>query len=109
MKKIISKFALVLFFTICSNIGFAQTQGKSLLNMTTYESMDGGYSKIIVVDNDKKIEEIALAKFYYKDLELNQITINKTLLNYQEKGYKVIAELRGAVGLIMVTTYRLEK
>ncbi len=110
MKKVIA-FTFVILTCLFLNNVFAQNN--SLLTINTYESADKGYNKIIVIENEKKIEEVELIPFYYKDLESNQITINKILLKYRNNGFKIISEVRGSIALasgatIMVTTYILE-
>lgn len=112
MKKIIAStfFVLTCFFS-----SKMLAQNNTLLTINVYESTDKGYNRIIVIENDKKIEETELSPFYYKDLESHQIAANKTILKYRDMGYKIVSEIRGTVGgtgyivPVMITTYRLEK
>ncbi len=114
--KTIKIIFICILFSLSSQV-FAQNSELKLLTINIYESVDQGYSKIIVTENEKKIEEIQLLKFYYKDLETNQITINKLLLKYRIAGYKLTSETRGSIPLttafgtpsVLITTYLLEK
>ena len=115
MKTIAAVTICVLSILLPSQL-FGQNNDKSLLIIRIYESPDKGYNKIIVTENDKKIEQIDLIPFYYKDLESNQIEINKILVKYRKAGYLLISSICGnsspAVGsatLVMVTSYLFEK
>jgi len=87
--------------------------------INSYESHDKGYSKIIVTENDKKIEEIGLEAFTAKNFDTNQIEINKVLNKYINLGYKLITSIRGSaptnnpnatfLAVPLVTTYLFEK
>jgi hypothetical protein len=112
MKKII---ALAVCILIAAFFNKTAAQNSRLLTITMYESTDKGYNKIIVIENDTKIEELELQSFYYKNLDSHLIEINKIIMKYRNQGYKIISEIRGTVGgtaaivPVMVTTYRLEK
>ena len=99
--------AIFLFTGLSSNNLFAQN--KTLLTITVLESFVSGYNKIIVLENDKKIEEIEMLPFHYKDLDSPLIAINKTIMKYNGLGYEIVSEIRGSITNVMVTTYRLEK
>jgi hypothetical protein len=113
MNKIKIKMKLIkvmtLFFLALVQSSYGQINQKSILTVSILESMDLSYAKIIVTDNEKKIEEIQLDKFYYKDLVSNQIKINATIQKYGNEGYQLVSDTRGQVLGVMITTYIFEK
>ncbi len=111
MKNIILITAIILASSFSCKLA-AQTN--VMLTVNVFESRDKAYNRIIVIENDKKIEDIELPEFYYKNLESHQIEVNKTILKYRNQGYKIISEIRGTTQItsafpVMITTYRLEK
>lgn len=110
MKKLVLFLVLFLGVTAFNKV-CAQTE--TLLTITVYESIDKGYNRIVVVQDEKVAEEIELLPFNHKDLISHQIEINKLILKYRKSGFKLLSEIRGSIsngsGLaVMVTTYRLE-
>jgi len=114
--KTISTLLTICFLTMlppCKTL--AQTYDKTLLTITIYESADKGYNKILVFENTKKLEEIELSPFYYKNLDSHQPVINKVIIHYKQQGFKKESELRGSLdghpgaSAVMVTTYIFEK
>lgn len=80
-------------------------QDKGFLTVKVYESHDKAYHKIIVTGDGKKLDEIDLLPFSYKDLESNQITINRVLDKYSNSGYHLKASTAIASGVLLITTY----
>ena len=109
MKNTILIIILTSIGTISNKLS-AQT--KTELTISVYESVDKGYNKITVIENEKLIEEIDLLPFNYKDISTHQIETNKILNKYRQNGFKLVSEIRGTLSaqwLVMVTTYRLVK
>jgi hypothetical protein len=106
MKKNILLAICILSFTLSNKV---MGQDKGLFTITVYESQDKAYNKIYVFEGEKKVEDIELVTFYYRDLESHIIEVNKILVKYTSLGYKIVSEIRGTIGYTMVTTYRLEK
>lgn len=106
----------ILTLTICFFSFFlsAQNNDKTILTISMYESIDKGYNKIQVHQNDKKIEEIQLSIFSYEDLGSHQAELNKILYKYKINEFKITSGVRGNITIksvytVMVTTYTLEK
>ncbi len=101
----------------CALCGLSQSsfaQKNDLLMIRVYESMDKGYNKIVVIENDKKIEQLDLIPFYYKDLESNPIEINKILQKYKKAGYHLVSSTSGSAQVnvaasVIISTYLFEK
>jgi hypothetical protein len=115
MKKLVAIFCFLLVFSF--NVS-GQDKTKKTLIINTYECFDAGYCKIIVTEDDKKLEEIALQTLHAKNLDQNQITITKTISKYKNQGYNFITAVRGAAPATQVvnlniiplmTTYLFEK
>jgi hypothetical protein len=101
---------LFLMIVILSDKALGQNPTNGFLIINVYESYsDKRYNLIIVTENENKLEEIPLQD--YKNLESNQIELNKVLTKYKNAGYSLNGITRGAVGAtsIMVTTYVFEK
>ena len=79
------------------------------MTITVYESTDKTYCKILVFENEQKLEEIQMPQFNYRNLDSRQNIINQTLLKYMNQGYKRESELMGGVSGVMVTTYLFTK
>lgn len=110
MKNITLTFAIAILSIISANDLFGQND-KGFLIINVYESTDKTYNKIIVTENGKKIEEIPLIAFYYKNQEENQITINNALDKYLNNGYILNNVTKGTITnySVMSTTYLFEK
>ncbi len=92
----------------------AQSADKTLLTITIYESCLKDYNKILVFENEKKLEEVPLYKFHIDFLDLNNAETNKVLVKYRKQGYQKISEVRGGLMvtggiIVMATTYMFEK
>jgi len=117
MKKILLFLAITIISFMYGNEMYGQTSGKGVLMINVYESEDIAYNKIIVTEGEKKLEEIPLLRFYFKDLDANKVTINNAINKYVNEGYIITQSLRGTVLIgrgnftssIMETTYILQK
>lgn len=113
--------SLFCVFTFCvSGIMFAQEEAKpekSFLLFNVYESADKGYAKVIITENDQKIEEFELDGFHADFLVQNQIKITSSLSRYYRLGYKLLSSSKASTWIYgkhpnmtcMVTTYVMEK
>ena len=120
MKKIKLIFLAVFFYTAFSfkaNAQDAEKPEKSVLLFNVYESADKGYAKVIITENDQKIEEFGLDGFHADFLDQNQVKVTSALSRYYRLGYKLISNSKGSVWIYgkmphmtcMVTTYIMEK
>ncbi len=120
MKKIKFIILVVLFctaFSFTSNAQDAEKPEKSVVLFNVYESADKGYAKVIITENDQKIEEFDLEGFHADQIEKNQIDITRALSRYIRLGYKITFTNKGSLWIYgkapgmtcMVTTYILEK
>jgi hypothetical protein len=60
-------------------------------SMLTWEAEIGGSSKIIIVYEDNKTEEIELEKFKIGNFTGNTIKVNTAINNLASKGYELIS------------------
>jgi hypothetical protein len=120
MMKTAKLFAICILTLFFSHASHAQSNEKTLLTITIYESYSEEYSKILVLENDKKIEQIRLLGLHSTTLEYNQTEVNKVLIKYRKLGYNLISTVRGSCVMTdgfnakfpletMVTTYLFEK
>ena len=78
--------------------------------MEIQQSANYPSNAIIVTENDKKIEQVNFSKWNIKNLDSNQVIINKVFAKYIGQGYKLISTARGSLvtptnDTIMITTY----
>jgi len=111
--KIVKTFFVCLLLFISKDI-FSQNIAHKLLMIEIQQSSSYANNKIVVTENDLKLEEILLSTYNYKHIDSNQVKINKALLRYTELGYKLISSVRGNIvtqtnDTVMVTTYLFEK
>ncbi len=114
MKKITlvtTLFLSSLFFSIQS---FSQNAESGYLMITVYESMIQDFSKIVVIENGAKIQEVQLRNVSTKEIEYNQIQVNNTLDKYKKAGYKLVSASKGSTNIapgqfVLISTYILEK
>lgn len=80
-----------------------KAQDDGLLTITVYETALKGWSKIIVVENGNKVEEIELSIFSNQVMVEHQVAINNILRKYKNLGYKLISSSGAPTsGLIFV-------
>jgi hypothetical protein len=113
MKKIAVVLTLLLS-SLFSQQSFSQNAESGYLMITVYESMIQDFSKIIVIENGAKIQEVQLRNVSTKDIEYNQIQVNNTLDKYKKAGYKLVNASKGSTNIapgqfVLISTYILEK
>ena len=94
-KTLIASATLILAFIITSSFGTGVT-GQKYATMTVRESIagipDGGYdSKILIVYEDNKNEEVSLEKLKASTYAANRTKINETLNSMATKGYELVS------------------
>ena len=95
--KIIFFIAFAMSVLLFTNDTVAQTDDGFLI-IRVYQSTDKRYNKIVVTQNGKKLEEIDLIPFYYKeDLAESQIAINNVVDKYKSRNYILDSVTSGAV------------
>lgn len=101
--------SIIFINLVTPSYSFGQNSGYLIIRVM--ESPDKAYSKIIVTENEQKLEVVDLEPLYYKNLEVNQIEINKILDKYKTKKYslKYMTSGNGGNQTILVTTYIFEK
>lgn len=109
MKTAFILTSFILINLVTPSYSFGQNNG--FLIIRVMESPDKAYSKIIVTENEQKLEVVDLEPLYYKNLELNQLEINNILDKYSTMNYSLKYMTSGNGGLqdILVTTYIFEK
>lgn len=100
--------SIILINLITPSYSFGQNNGYLIIRVM--ESHDKAYCKIIVTENEQKLEVVDLEPLYYKNLEVNQIEINKILDKYIDKQYNLKFMTSGSGNQsILVTTYLFVK
>jgi hypothetical protein len=111
MKNLI----LHLVLTFCSLSVTAQSIDKSIMLINVYEHWNKtDVNKIIVTENGKMVEEVALDRWVPENLSINQATVNNVLQKYRRMGYQILSQSKGSLttwgGMTaMVTTFLCEK
>lgn len=91
-KFLLISLALILVFTLASSFKTGQN-GHKFATMTIYEIPSGGIwdSKIIIVYEDSKSEEIPLQRMNPRNWTTNKIKITETLNSMSTKGYELVS------------------
>ena len=101
--------------TMSSKQLVGQTNEKSILLVCFYESAyDDDWNKVIVTENDKKIEEIKLTQFNFKNIETVQLEKSKVLTKYRKLEYQLISESKTNTiakngANVILTSYTFQK
>ena len=109
MKTMTTKFltatlTLVLIIILTSAFNSQQSNGNKFLTMRTFQAFGKG-SKIMIVYEDGKTEEIELEKYAVDNFLPNTVKINQAINNISNKGY----ELFSVTGAEMVSLYTFVK
>jgi len=114
MKTIALLITLFVFSIFLPNQSSAQSTTNGYLMITVYESMLQDFSKIVVIENGAKLQEVQLRNVSTKEIEYNQIQVNNTLDKYKKNGYKLVSASKGSTNIapgqfVLISTYILEK
>jgi hypothetical protein len=104
-KFITATLTLILIILLTSAFNKQQGSGNKYLTMRTFQAAMGGSSKIMIVYEDGKTEEIELEKYSVSNFLPNTVKINKAINDISNKGY----ELFSVTGAEMVSLYTFIK
>lgn len=76
---------------VCLAFSNQTDEQKNYATMRTIESALGNFSKIMIVYEDGKTEEIALERSATNNLLNNAIVINNTINTISSKGYELVS------------------
>ena len=82
---------LLAMLLVCLAFSNQTNEQKNYATMRTIESAIGNFSKIMIVYEDGKTEEIALERSATTNLLNNAIVINNTINTISSKGYELVS------------------
>lgn len=115
MKKIKLAFLVCFLCIAFTSNANAQDSTKNTVMIGVYQSLNPEYSKIVVTENGRLIDEFNIEPTSAVSLVLNQIEVHKVLSKYTNDAYKVITSNTGSMTIkttqqsVTMTTYFLEK
>ena len=104
-KLLTATLTLVLIIFLTSAFTEQQGSGNKYLTMRIFQAAIGGGSKIMIVYEDGKTEEIELEKYAVGNFLPNTVKINQTINDLSNKGY----ELFSVTGAEMLSLYTFVK
>jgi hypothetical protein len=90
-KFLTATLTLALIIILASAFNKQQGSGNKYLTMRAFQATIGKGSKIIIVYENGKTEEIELEKYNVDNFLANTITINQAINNVSSKGYELIS------------------
>lgn len=107
-KLLILLSAILSFFTLSSF--FTQQSGNKYLTIRTIEVINGIWdSKIVIMFEDGKVEEIELEKFRSRNFTDNSKKIHDALNYVAGKGYTLISSSSGNGDAVIITSFIFTK
>ena len=91
IKTPILFLSLSAILLVCLAFSNQSNEQKNYATMRTIESTLGNFSKIMIVYEDRKTEEIALERSATNNLLNNAIVINNTINAISSKGYELVS------------------
>jgi hypothetical protein len=88
-KLVTVAVALTLIIFLTSAFNKQQGGGAKYLTMRTFQAVMGGGSKILIVYEDGKTEEIELEKYSVGNMLPNSVKINQAVNYLSDKGYEL--------------------
>ncbi|MEX0813235.1 MAG: hypothetical protein WD048_13535 [Chitinophagales bacterium] len=97
------------FFLITMDLKGQENSGYLMVNV--YQSRYQDYSKVIVTENGKVLENQDIEVFVPENMESYQLTVNNIIDKYKRKNYKLVEVIYGSTqhGRTVERTFLFEK